>query len=251
MYNGGFELETSTSAIFDRLAGNVSYPDNNSTEDDTAQDKGHVPQLARDFGRTLQLNLENKELIELADSTNTSNSIEFSSTCFSAADIATVSDGEDVESLKNTGTTKAITWDDGTKMKKTRLRNISGVPIGKAIRFVTNRRSHVCTIVRPEVDTQPDIIKKNKESICTNTTRLQAKQSHEEMSQASGLARSDGKFHVEEGTEQTQTTYADAATSVPNRESEEVRIRAVRQKRKGRGKQPSYFDITPELHYLR
>lgn len=56
---------------------------------------------------------------------------------------------------------------------------------------------------------------------------------------------------ADKDSQEPKRSYTEAVTRTPNADTGTVTVSALRRKRRGKRGQPSYFDITSELHYLR
>lgn len=149
-----------------------------------------------------------------------------------------LSEGEEEPEISRArSASKVLPWNDGSEGRKTKSANV---------RHEVTKPSRMCAKVAGSKQQDSRSIKRTSEVLKHNCLG-----NEEDLPQSSLLSLQHRTTLKPQQTATTKKSFAEAVSRTYDPITDTVKVSAIRQKRKGRGKQPSYYNITPELYYLR
>jgi len=162
-------------------------------------------------------------------------------------------DEGDIETLKSNTFNKVMSWNDGAKKL---VGKHGAVPQVQKEGWVTENTSDKPEPLPNEISgpsIEPQSIQPFKNNPLKGMVPIESTKTSCDLPTSSLLALSGGQQHLNPGygSKARNTSYAEAVTRTPNEVTDTVRVSSLLRKRLGKRGQPSYFDITSELHYPR
>jgi len=163
-------------------------------------------------------------------------------------------DEADVHTLKRISHSKIMSWNDGSKNLVAKHVAVHR-PQQESLDGITNENTSQPISGAPfEVGDKPQTIQPFEKDPLKGMVPIEPAKTclHSPSSPLMGVSGTPQcQDDADKDTQEPTRSYTEAVTRTPNADTGTVTVSALRRKRRGKRGQPSYFDITSELHYLR
>jgi len=163
-------------------------------------------------------------------------------------------DEGDVHTLKGISLSKVMSWNDGSKKLVVNHAAVH-IPGEKSLNEIADESpSQPFPSATPESSEKPQTIQPFKNHPLKGMVPTEPAKMFDYSPNLSFLGVSEIRRYgnlAEKENRGSSRLYAEAVTRTPNAETDTVTVSSLPRKRRGKRGQPSYFDITSELHYLR
>lgn len=215
-------------------------------------------EFQKDLDKAIEQSLQDQELIKIASTSAAPPARpKYHTTLDLPQPQDVLSDDEgDLQTLKRNSFSKVMSWNDGSKKLVAKHAAISRLQ-GDVVDGVTGNNTHDklqrLSNATLAAKIEPRTIQPFKHDPLKGMVPIENTKMPSEASTTSFLALSEGSSRRKavRKSKPCNLSYSEAVTRTPNTGDGTVTVSFLPRKRQGKRGQPSYFDITSELHYLR